>query len=125
MAIILPHLAFFLDHVIAVLASVWPSYGSPGEKRDAARATIEGFKPRDAIETMLAARMIATHHAGIESYLRAAQPGVSNTDFARLNAAAAVPGRSFNSALRTFEKRRAMPPSWQIQPNAAWNPNAT
>jgi hypothetical protein len=104
---VLPHLAFFLNYLIATLAGMWPSSGSPDEKHDAARATIEAFEPRDLAEAMLAARMIAAHHASMDAYNSAMQPGVSDADCIRLRNSAAVAGRSFDAALRLLEKRRA------------------
>ncbi|HXA22549.1 MAG TPA: hypothetical protein VNW90_09630 [Acetobacteraceae bacterium] len=89
-----------------MLAGACP-VGSADDRRNAARATIEALKPRDIIEGMLAARMIAAHHATMDGYQRAMQPGVSDAEAIRLRSNAIAAARSFDAALRTLEKRRA------------------
>ncbi len=103
---VIPHLAFFLECLISTLTGLWPS-GSPDEQRIATRATIEALGPRDVAEAMLAARMLATHHASMDAFQRAAQPGVSDADCIRLRNSAIAAGRSFDAALRLLDKRRA------------------
>jgi hypothetical protein len=73
----------------------------------AAHAALAALQPRDLIEAMLAARMIAAHHASIDSYRRAMLPGVTDPDVVRLRANAVAASRSFDAALRILEKRRA------------------
>jgi hypothetical protein len=58
------------------------------------------------IEAMLAARMIAAHHATMDGYRRAMQPGVSDAEAVRLRNNAIAAARSFDAALRTLEKRQ-------------------
>ena len=96
----------FLDNLTETLAGACPG-GSADDRRNAARAAIEALKPRDIIEGMLAARMIAAHHATMDGYQRAMQPGVSDADAIRLRSNAIAAARSFDAALRTLEKRRA------------------
>jgi hypothetical protein len=96
----------FLDNLTEMLAGACPG-GSADDRRNAARATIEALKPRDIIEGMLAARMIAAHHATMDGYQRAMQPGVSDAEAIRLRSNAIAAARSFDAALRTLEKRRA------------------
>ena len=66
----------------------------------------EAFQPRDAIEAMAAARAVAAHHAAMDSFTRAAQPGVSDEKVIRLRANALAAGRSVEAALRARDKRR-------------------
>jgi hypothetical protein len=96
----------FLDNLTETLAGACPG-GSADDGRNAARAAIEALKPRDIIEGMLAARMIAAHHATMDGYQRAMQPGVSDADAIRLRSNAIAAARSFDAALRALEKRRA------------------
>ena len=103
------HLAFFLEYLVSTLAVLWPT-GSPQEQRDATRATLEALEPRDPAEAMLAARMIAAHHASMDAFQRAAQPEVSVADSIRLRNSAVAAGRSFDAALRLLDKRKAPPP---------------
>jgi hypothetical protein len=95
----------FLDYLIATLAGTWPD-GSAEERRDAALAALQALQPRDMIEAMLAARMIAAHHATMDGYRRAMQPGVSDAEAVRLRNNAIAAARSFDAALRTLEKRQ-------------------
>ncbi len=104
---VLPHLAFFLNYLIATLAGMWPSGGSSADNHDVARATLEALEPRDLIEAMIAARIIATHHASMDGFARAMQPGVADVDAIRLRNSAIAAGRSFDAAVRLLEKRRA------------------
>jgi hypothetical protein len=73
----------------------------------AAHTALAAMQPRDLIEAMLAARMIAAHHASIDSYGRAMLPGLGDGDAIRLRANAVAASRSFDAALRILEKRRA------------------
>jgi hypothetical protein len=56
---------------------------------------------------MLAARMIASHHASIDSYRRAMLPGIDDSEVMRLRNNAIAAGRSFDAAYRILEKRRS------------------
>jgi hypothetical protein len=98
----------FHDTMIETLAGAWPG-GSAEDRRHAARAALEALKPCDIVEAMLAARMIAAHHATMDGYQRAMQPGVSDTDAGCLRNNAIAAARSFDAALRTLEKRRQAP----------------
>lgn len=68
-----------LHSMIEMLAGAWPG-GSADDSRHAARAALEALQPHDLIEVMLAARMIAAHHATMDGYQRAMQPGVSDAE---------------------------------------------
>ena len=98
----------FLDHLIATLAGTWPD-GSAEERRGAALAALQALQPRDMIEAMLAARLIAAHHATMDGYRRAMQPGISDAEAVRLRNNAIAASRSFDAALRTLDKRRQAP----------------
>lgn len=106
---VIPHLAFFLQCLVASLATLWPT-GSPQEQSEATRATLEGLEPRDIAEAMLAARMVAAHHACMAAFQRAADPETSIADSIRLRNSAAASGRSFDTALRLLDKRKVPPP---------------
>jgi hypothetical protein len=95
----------FLDHLIATLAGTWPE-GSAEERRRAALAALEALQPHDIVEAMLAARMIAAHHATMDGFRRAMQPGVNDADAVRLRNNAIAATRSFDAALRTLGKRQ-------------------
>jgi hypothetical protein len=96
----------FLDHLAAELAGAWPDGGSAEDRANAARAALEAMRPRDLIEAMLAARMLAAHHASMDGYRRAMQPDTSDADAIRLRNNAIAAARSFDTALRTLEKRQ-------------------
>jgi hypothetical protein len=104
-----------LDSMIETLAGAWPGE-SAEDPRHAARASLEALKPHDLIEAMLAARMIAAHHATMDGYRRAMQPGVSDAEAVRLRNNAIAAARSFDAALRTLEKRRQAPADAPAKP---------
>ena len=72
----------FLDHLIATLAGTLPD-GTAEERRRTALAALEALQPRDMIEAMLAARMIAAHHATMDGFRRAMQPEVGDAEAVR------------------------------------------
>src|SRR5579872_1910901 len=96
----------FLASLIAVLAGTWPA-NSPEDTEMAARAALESFAPRDLVEVMLVARMIAAHHASMDGFRRAMQPDLDDAGTIRLRASAIATSRSFDAALRLLDKRRA------------------
>ena len=100
----------FLDNLIATLAAAWPD-GSAEERHSAARCALEALQPRDIIEAMLGVRMIAAHHAAMDGYRRAMRPGIGDAEAVRLRSSAISAARSFDTALRTLEKRRAPAPA--------------
>ncbi len=97
----------FLDSLAIMLAGTWPP-GSP-DPLAAARAALADLAPRDIIEATLASRIIAAHHAELDSYRRAMQPGLNDADAARMRSNAVSAGRASEGAVRTLEKRRAPP----------------
>jgi hypothetical protein len=66
----------------------------------------EAYQPHDAIEAMAAARAIAAHHAAMDNFNRAAQPGISDATVVRLRANALAASRSVEALLRARDKRR-------------------
>ena len=95
----------FLAQLTETLAGAMPG-GSAEERCDAARAALEALQPCDIVEAMLAARVIAAHHATMDGYRRAMQPGISDAEAVRLRNNAIAASRSFDAALRTLGKRR-------------------
>jgi hypothetical protein len=67
------------NHILAgqAIAALWTGHSSP-EDRDkqfvATVAALHGIKPRDELEGMLAAQMLAGHAAAMECYRRAMLP---------------------------------------------------
>lgn len=104
-----------LDNMIETLAGAWPG-GSADDSRHAARAALEALQPHDLIDVMLAARMIAAHHATMDGCQRAMQPGVSDAEAVRLRNNAIAAARSFDAALHTLEKRRQAPAEAPAKP---------
>ena len=104
-----PLFASFVALLIDTLARIVPGTGGRAEatRHDIARALFEALQPRDAVDAMLAARMLAAHYAEMDGYARATQPGLTDDKVMRLRANAIAASRSFNAALRTLEKRQA------------------
>ncbi len=84
-------------------------------RRDIARILFEALKPRDALEAVLAARAVAAHHAAMDGYARAAQPGTSDEKAIRLRNSAIAASRSFDAVLRALEKLRKEPPQPRVE----------
>jgi hypothetical protein len=105
-----PLFAGFVALLIDTLAGMVPGTDDDtntlGTRRDLARILFEAFKPRDAVEAMLAARAVAAHHATMNGFTRAAAPGLSDETVIRLRANAIAASRSFDAVLRTLDKRR-------------------
>lgn len=104
-----PLFASFVALLIDTLARIVPGTGGRAEatRRDIARALFDALQPRDAVDAMLAARMLAAHYAEMDGYARATQPDLDDEKVIRLRANAMAASRSFNAALRVLEKRRA------------------
>jgi len=95
-----------LTSLIETLAGTWPAEAKE-DRLLAARAAIEALAPRDYMEAMLAVRMIAAHHASIDGFGRAMQPGLCDADVVRLRGSAVAAGLTFDAAHRALEKGRA------------------
>jgi len=91
---------------IDALAHGWSAV-STDDARRAARAAVAALAPADLIETMLAVRLVSAHHAAMDLYRRAMQPGIGNAEAVRLHAAAVAAGGTFDAVLRTLQERRA------------------
>jgi hypothetical protein len=79
-----------LASMIEALALAW----LPKTAEDpvaAAHTALAAMQPRDLIEAMLAARMIAAHHASIDSFGRAMLPGLGDGDASRRGPAGVRP----------------------------------
>jgi hypothetical protein len=72
------------------------------------------MRPRDAVEAALAARAVAAHHAAMDMYARAGQPGTANDAVIRLRAGAIAASRSFDATLRVLQLRQAQPLDAQV-----------
>ena len=96
------HLAKLIWTVVAASCA-----GSADDRRAMAQAATEALQPRDMVEAMLVARIVAAHHAMVDCYQRAAQPGLSDSSAVTLRNNAFAAGRSFDAAMRMLEKRRA------------------
>jgi hypothetical protein len=102
----LPSQAQFLNEQIHLIASTLPP-GPAEDRAAAAQAALADIGPQDLMETMLAARMIAAHHAAMDAFARAMQPDLSDVEVVRLRSSAIAAGRSADAAQRTLDKRRA------------------
>jgi hypothetical protein len=103
-----PELAVVVDALIATLASTWPlTDGSPDNRLAAARAALEALRANDLAEIMVASRMIAAHHASMDSYRRSLRPGLCDADVTRLRANAVATGRAADAGQRTLDRHRA------------------
>jgi hypothetical protein len=105
-----------LTSLIETLASTWPAEAKE-ERLLAARAALEALAPRDYMEALLAVRMIAAHHASIDGFSRAMQPGLCDADVVRLRNSAVAAGRAFDAAHRALEKGRAPAPADKPAPS--------
>ena len=101
----------FLTLLIDMLAKTIPAdEGQTGTVREAgltiARTLLEAWQPTDAMEAALAARAIAGYLAAMDSFARAAKPGLSDEKAIRLRGNAIAAGRVFDNLLRTFRRQR-------------------
>lgn len=94
--------------LVDTLAAMVPDQGGNAEatRREIASLLYDALAPRDAVEAMLAARVVAAHHATMDNYTRAAQDGLSTEKVLRIYAKAIAAGRAFDTGLRMIEKRR-------------------
>jgi hypothetical protein len=76
-----------------------------------ARALLEAWQPADAMEAALAARAIAGHLAAMDSFARAAKPGVSDEKAIRLRANAFAAGRIFDRQFQALRQQRQPVPN--------------
>jgi hypothetical protein len=76
-------------------------------QQQAVALALGALDPRDAVETLSAARAIAAHHAAMECYRRAAKPDVSDKMLATLLARAASLSRLTAQTIQAIERRKA------------------
>ena len=82
-----------------------------------ARMLFEAWQPADAMEAALAARAVAAHFAAMDSFARAAKPGMSDESVIRLRGNAIAAGRVFDNLRREFRRLRQPAPA-EPQPRA-------
>ena len=82
-----------------------------------ARMLFEAWQPADAMEAALAARAVAAHFAAMDSFARAAKPGMSDESVIRLRGNAIAAGRVFDNLRREFRRLR-QPAAAEPQPRA-------
>ncbi len=78
-------------------------------RREAALLAVAALGPRDPVEAMLAARVVALHHAVMESLRRAVLPEAEDTMVIRLRGSAIALSRLFDATLRELEQMQARP----------------
>lgn len=101
--------------VAAIPAGASDNRASEGENRAAMRELLEALDPRDAADAQLAAIGIAAALSAMDSFVRAARPGVSDETAGRLRSNALAAGRTYAAARRTLKQ----PPE---EPAAAKHP---
>ena len=84
-----------------------------------ARTLLEAWQPADAMEAALAARAIAAHLAAMDSFARAAKPGVSDEKAVRLRVNAIAAGRMFDRQFQAFRRQRQPAPARTPAANVA------
>ena len=95
----------FLALLLAALAKTIPGYAEmSGADRGAnltlARTLFEAFQPADVLEAARAANAVAAGLAAMDSFARAARPGLSDETVMRLRSNALATGRVFDAAVR-------------------------
>lgn len=100
-----PHAEYLACLINSLAGTLPPEFPADARLRMAA-AALEAFQPRDIVETLLAVRLIAAVHAANDSYTRAMQPNLTDTERTRLRANGVAVSRSADAAQRTLDKRR-------------------
>jgi len=101
----------FITLLIGTLVRTIPSTADQTESDRAAnlslvRTMIEAFHPSDPMEAAEAARAVAAHFAAMDSFARAARPGVADEKAVRLRANALAAGRMFSTTLRNHRRQQ-------------------
>lgn len=99
----------FTKRLLQSLAATMPMErrdGSPewAEKWDATRELFDSLDPRNPADAQLAVFAIAAAQSAMDNFARAAQPGMSDDQVARLRGRALAAGRAYASALRYLRK---------------------
>jgi hypothetical protein len=95
----------FLALLLAALAKIIPGYAEMTDvdceaNLALARSMFEAFQPADALEAVQAANAVAAGLAAMDSFTRAARPGLSDQTVTRLRSSALAAGRVFDVAVR-------------------------
>jgi hypothetical protein len=103
--------ALFVDMLLDSLSTTIPGHVDDGPAMQigrwrAARMLFEAMRARTPVEAVLAARAVAAHYASMDMYARAAQRDTTDEKALRLRSSANAASRSFDTALRTLEKRQ-------------------
>jgi hypothetical protein len=102
----------FLAQLIETIASTMPVRAGKADlasNLELARSMLESFKPENVLEAAVAAQAIATHFAVMDSFARAAGPGMSDAMVIRWHAIAVACAREFDKLLRHLGKRQPAP----------------
>jgi hypothetical protein len=99
----------YVATLVGMLAGTLPTTIPLERRLIMVTSAYEAFQTCDIMETMLAIRMIASMHAALDSYQRAQSPDPADAGVARMRANAVAAARSFDTAHRALEKRRAPP----------------
>ena len=104
----------FLTLLIDAIAKAIPADPDQGKAERAADLTLartlfEAFQPADAIEAAQAARAVATHLAAMDSFARAAKPGMSNETAIRLRGSAIAASRLCDTLGKSLRQREPAP----------------
>jgi hypothetical protein len=121
----------FLALLINAIAETFPAAANESAADRAAnlafaRTLFEAFHPANAVQAAMAAHAVASHLAMMDSYARAAKPGLSDIAATRLRSNAIAASRVFDTVLRTLDRQRQPAPAI-AQPRApapATNPTA-
>lgn len=81
---------------------------------NAAVCALRSLRPRDPAEAMLAARIVSAHHAAMECFRRAAQPGISDITALRLHNKAISLANLAMRTQRELQKCQAAPPAYPV-----------
>jgi hypothetical protein len=120
----------FLALLIDAIAKTFPAAANESAADRAAnlafaRTLFEAFHPADAVQAAMAAAAVASHLAMMDSYARAAKPGLSDIAVTRLRSNAIAASRVFDTVLRSLDRQRQPAPA-VVQPRApAPSANAT
>jgi hypothetical protein len=99
-----------LRQLQALMAAAMPA-GDRADTLGSVRELFEALAPRDAAEAYLAAIAAAAAHASLDSFIRAARPGLSDETVARLRSAGLAAGRAYASAFRMLRRRPEKAPA--------------
>ena len=82
--------------------------------RQAALVAVTSLRPRDAMEAMLAVRIVSAHHAAMECFRRAAQPDIDDNAALRLRGKAVSLANMATRTLLELQKCQAAAPAYPV-----------